>query len=118
MLACLALVFRVQVMTLHCEAKTKNIKLFSCKNQLSSESSTESYSGEICNVLKVVVQTLEQYFWRISLRSLQNCKKNELLHWYYLRILPYQIENVCVCAPAFSNFSGLLWHGISKNIFI
>ena len=60
-------------MTLHCEAKTKNINLFLYKDQLFSEAITESYSGEICNVLKFVVQTLEQYFWRISLRSLRNC---------------------------------------------
>ena len=57
-------------MTLHCEAKTKNIDLFLYKDQIFSEAATESYSNEICNVLKFVVQTLEQYFWRISLRSL------------------------------------------------
>ena len=57
-------------MTLHCEAKTKNIDLFLYKDQIFSEAATESYSSEICNVLKFVVQTLEQYFWRISLRSL------------------------------------------------
>ena len=60
-------------MTLHCEAKTKNINLFLYKDQLFSEAATESYSGEICNVLKFVVQTLEQYFWKISLRGLRNC---------------------------------------------
>ena len=49
-------------MTVHCEAKTKNINLFFYKDQLFSESATESYSGEICNVLKFVVKTLEQYF--------------------------------------------------------
>ena len=45
-------------MTLHCEARTKNINLFLYKDQLFSEAATEGYSGEICNVLKFVVQTL------------------------------------------------------------
>ena len=66
-----ALVFRTQVMTLHCEAKTKKIDLFLYKDPLFSEAATESYSKEICNVLTFVVQTLEQYFWRISLTSLR-----------------------------------------------
>ena len=43
-------------MTLHSEVKTKNINLFLSKDQLFSEAATESYSGEICNVLKFVVQ--------------------------------------------------------------
>ena len=49
-------------MTLHCEAKTKNINLFLSKDHLFSEAATESYSREIRNILKFVVQTLEQYF--------------------------------------------------------
>ena len=60
-------------MTLHCEAKTKNINLFFSKDHVFTEAATESYSREICNALKFVVQTLEQYFWTISLRSLQYC---------------------------------------------
>ena len=60
-------------MTLRCEAKTKNIDLFLYKDQLFSEAAIESYSSEICNVSKFVVQTLEQYFWRILLRSLRYC---------------------------------------------
>ena len=67
-----ALVFRIQVMTLHCEAKTKNVNLFLHKYELFSKTAAERYSGEICNILKFVVETSEQYFWRISLRSLQN----------------------------------------------
>ena len=51
-----ALIFRTLVMTLHSEVKTKNINLFLSKDQLFSEAATESYSGEICNVLKFVVQ--------------------------------------------------------------
>ena len=54
-------------MTLHCEAKTENINLFLYKDQLFSEAATENYSGEICNVLKFLLQTLEQYFCRIPL---------------------------------------------------
>ena len=57
-----ALVFRTQVMTLHGEAKTTNFNLFLCKDQLFSEAATERHSGKTCNVLKFVVQTLEQYF--------------------------------------------------------
>ena len=60
-------------MTLHCEAKTKNINLFLSKDHLFSEAATVSHSCQICNVLKFVSETLEQYFWRISLRSLRNC---------------------------------------------
>ena len=40
-------------MTLHCEAKTKNVNLFLPKDQLLSKVATDSYyTGEICNVLK------------------------------------------------------------------
>ena len=39
-------------MMLHCEAKTKNINLFLSKDQLLSKAVTDSYTGEICNVLK------------------------------------------------------------------
>ena len=60
-------------MTFHCEAKTKNIDLFLYKDQLFSEAVTESYSSDIRNVLKFIVQTLEQCFWRTSLRSLRFC---------------------------------------------
>ena len=52
-------------MMVHCEAKTKNINLFLYKDQLFSGAGTESYSGGICNVLKFVAQTLEQYFWKM-----------------------------------------------------
>ena len=63
-------------MTLHCEAKTKNINLFLPKDQLLSKVATDSYyTGEICNVLKCSPTLLN------SLRSLQFCEKNELLHW-------------------------------------
>ena len=34
-------------MTLHCEKKTKNTKLFLSNGQLLSEVATESYSGQI-----------------------------------------------------------------------
>ena len=52
-------------MTLHCEMEIKNISLFLFKHQLVAQAATESYSADICNVLKFVFQTFEQYFWKI-----------------------------------------------------
>ena len=46
------LVIWTQVMTLHCKTKTKNINLFLSKDQLLSEAAADSYTGEICYVLK------------------------------------------------------------------
>ena len=46
-------------MTIRCETKTKNMILFLSKDQLLSEAAVESYSDELCNVLKFVVQTFE-----------------------------------------------------------
>ena len=42
-------------MTPHCTTKTKNISLFLSKDQLLSEAARKSYSGEICDVVKLTV---------------------------------------------------------------
>ena len=76
-----------------------NINLFLSKDQLLSETVTESHSGEICYVKKIVVQTLQQYFWRNSLRSLRFCYKNELLHTFLFasQLLKFQWLVVARC---------------------
>ena len=89
-------------MTLNCKTKTKNVNLFLSKDQLLSETATGSYTGEICNVLKCGPNP-----WNSS-TSLRFCLKNEPLHWYYLKTLRSQIQNVSVCTQAFSNFGCLV----------